>query len=260
AFPLEIASAVGGIALFLKSDGRKSPRVYLLVIAITFLLFAAVFKGRLPVHGAGPERILLPYIILLLPYAGLLLVRLFQAAGLGRPVHAVAAGLLVLTLGIFDITRAFNYPAKKYDRDAFAAGWTLRTLQGIENIPDDGKILVEKGEEDWIPFPIVALANKPERFVRLVDGNVGKDQAVNRGLLEDKACDGGFQTWACNIQCLDGTFDMIILSSPEKVRAFQEIFSGRSWQVGRYHIFEVNRPSQDSETLAQPIHTTSRQD
>jgi Dolichyl-phosphate-mannose-protein mannosyltransferase len=230
AFPLEAAAAVGGIALFLKSDGRKSPRVYLLIIVTTFLLFAAVFKGRLPVQGAGPERIILPYIVLLLPYAGFFLTRLFQTAGLGRPVYVVFAGLALLTLGIFDITRAFNYPAKKYDRDAFAAGWTLRMLQGIENIPDDGKILVEKGEEDWIPFPIVALANKPERFVRLVDGNVGK------------ACNGDFQTEACKNQLLDGTFNMIILSSPEKVRAFQEIFSGRSWQVGKYHIFEVNRP------------------
>ena len=236
AFPLEIAAAVGGIALFLKSNGRKSPRVYLLIIVTTFLLFAAAFKGRLPLYSNG-ERILLPYIILLSPYAGFLLVRLFQAYSLGRSGYAIFAALLLLTLGIFDITRAFNYPTKKYDRDAFAAGWTLRMLQGIENIPDDGKILVEKGEE-WIPFPILALANKSERFVVLHESDVGK------------ACSNSFQTEGCREQVFDGTFNMIILSSPEKIRSFQEIFSGRSWQAGKYYMFELTRPSKDSQTLS----------
>ena len=143
-FPLEIVAVVGGIALFLRSDRRTSPCIYLLVIAITFLLFAAAFKGRLPVQGAGPERILLPYILLLLPYAGFFLTRLFQASRLGNPLYALSAGLLLLTMGVFDIARAFNYPAKKYDRDAFAAGWTLRMLQEIEAIPDDGRIIIEK--------------------------------------------------------------------------------------------------------------------
>jgi hypothetical protein len=236
-FPLEIAAAAGGIALFLKSEGRKSTRLYLVIVVITVLLFTAAFKGRLPVYGAGPERILLPYVVLLMPYAGFLLTRLFQASGLGRPVYALSAGLFLLTLGIFDLTRAFNYPAKKYDRDAFAAGWTLRTLQGIEAIPDDGKIIIEKGEK-WIPFPILALANKPERFVVLGDGDLGK------------TCNGGLQTPECKDQMFDGSFNMIILSSPEKVRAFQEIFRGRAWHVGKYHIFELNFSSKDSQTLS----------
>jgi dolichyl-phosphate-mannose-protein mannosyltransferase len=236
AFPLEVAAAVGGIALFLKSNGRKSPRAYLLIIVTTFLLFAAAFKGRLPVNSNG-ERILLPYIILLLPFAGFLLVRLFQTYSLSQPVYGIFAALLLLTLGTFDITRAFNYPTKKYDRDAFAAGWTLRMLQEIENIPDDGKILVEKGE-DWIPSAILALANKSERFVVLGEGSLGE------------ACSGGFETPSCTRQMLDGKFNMVILSSPGKIRAFQEIFSGRSWQIGKYYIFEVNRSSKDSQTLS----------
>src|SRR5262249_31408705 len=173
----------------------KAPRGYLLIIVTTILLFAAAFKGRLPLDSNG-ERILLPYIILLLPFAGFLLVRLFQAYSLGQPGYAIFAALLLLTLGTFDITRAFNYPAKKYDRDAFAAGWTLRMLQEIENIPDDGKILVEKGEQ-WIPFPILALANKSERFVVLDESDVGK------------ACSSSFQTAACREQVFDGTFNMI---------------------------------------------------
>jgi dolichyl-phosphate-mannose-protein mannosyltransferase len=244
AFPLEIAAAVGGIALFLKSNGRKSPRVYLLIIVTTFLLFAAAFKGRLPVFSTG-ERFFVPYIILLLPFAGFLLVRLFQAYSLGQPLYAIFAALLLLTLGTFDITRAFNYPAKKYDRDAFAAGWTLRMLQGVGSISDGGQILIDKGrDEDPIPFPIVVLGNKPERFVSLVDGDVGK------------ACYGGLGTQECKKRVFDGTFDMIILSSPEKVQAFQQIFSGRSWQIGNYQIFELNGSSKGNQTLARPIETT----
>ena len=240
AFPLEIAAAVGGIALFLTSSGRKSPRVYLLIIVTTFLLFAAAFKGRLPLHSMS-ERFFLPYIILLLPFAGFLLVRLFQAYSLGQSVYAIFAALLLLTLGIFDITRAFNYPAKKYDRDAFAAGWTLSLLQGIESISGDGKIIIEKGERGgyaWTPSPIIALANKPERFFLLNDGEVGK------------ACNAGFQTPECKKLVFDGAFDMVILSSPEKVQAFQEIFSGRSWQIGNYYIFEVSRFSNDKPAKA----------
>jgi hypothetical protein len=225
AFPLEIAAAVGGIALFLKSNGRKSPRVYLLIIVTTFLLFAAAFKGRLPLHSTG-ERFFLPYIVCLLPFAGFLLVRLFRAYSVGQPVYAICAALLLLTVGTFDVVRAFNYPAKNHDRDAFAAGWTLRMLQEIKNIPDDGKILMEKGE-DWIPFPIPVLANKSERFVVLDEGDVGK------------VC-SSLQTEACREKIFDGTFNMIILSSPERVRAFQEAFHGRSWEIGKYHIFELN--------------------
>ena len=48
AFPLEIAAAACGIALFMRCERRWSPRLYLLVIAMTLLSFAVVFKGRLP--------------------------------------------------------------------------------------------------------------------------------------------------------------------------------------------------------------------
>ena len=88
-----------------------------------------------------------------------------------------------------------------------------------------------------MPFPIMAVANRPERFVRLDDGAVGK------------ACNGGIQTEACKKQVLDGNFNMIILSSPEKIRTFQQIFSGRSWQIGKYHIFEVKTFTKDSQRI-----------
>jgi hypothetical protein len=244
AFPLEIAAAMGGIALFLKSNGRKPPRVYVLITVATFLLFVIVFKGRLPLNSTG-ERFFLPYVILLLPFAGFLFVRLFHAYRPAQPVYSLLAALLLLTLGTFDIMRAFNYPAKKYDRDAFAAGWTLRMLQGVGSVSEDGQILIDKGrDEDPIPFPIVVLGNKPERFVSLVDGDVGK------------ACYSGLGTQDCTKRIFDGTFDMIILSSSEKVHAFQRIFSGRSWQIGNYQIFELNGSSKDNQSSARPLQTT----
>jgi hypothetical protein len=193
----------------------------------------------------------MPYIILLLPYAGFFLTRLLRAAGIGHPLYAVCAGLLLLALGTFDITRAFNYPAKKFNTDAFAAGWTLRTLQGIGTIPDDEKIIIEKRER-WLPWPIIALANKPERFARLDDGE--SRSACEDGFQREACksikswsddaipavCEGGFHTQACKSRILSGTFDLMILSSQEKVQGFREIFNGRSWQIGQYHIFDLN--------------------
>ena len=257
-FPLEIASALAGVVLFLRSDRRKSAFVYLLVVVTTFLLFASVFKGRLPVHGGGPERILFSYLVLLLPFAGFLLTRLWRAASFGNPIYIVLSGALLLALGTFDLTRAFNYPEKKYDREAFVVGWNLRTAQQIGSISSNGRILIEKGER-WIPHPIIALANKPERFARLDDGEVGK---VCEGDLEAQGCDnfkswidhaipvacaGGFQ--ACKNEVLDGKFSLMILSSPDNVRTFQEIFTGRSWQAGRYHIFELEASAKDSQPI-----------
>jgi hypothetical protein len=232
AFPLEITAALGGIALFLKSKRRSPCHLFLLVIVtITFLVFAVVFKGRLP-HAAGPERIFLPYIVLLLPFAGFLLIRFIQTS-VRDSVYGVFAGLLLLTIGSFDITRAFNYPTAKEVRDPFAAGWTLRMLQDTGTIRGDERILIEKAEIS-MPSAILILANKPERFV-ILDST------------KENACSEGLQTQVCWNQVLDGRFDIIMLSSPEKVRSFQGILRCRSWQIGKYHIFEVNCSSQHTQ-------------
>ena len=122
-FPFEFALAMGGVLLSLRSGTGMSSRAYLLVLVTTFLLFTVVTKGQLPVHGGGPARILLPYIVLLLPYAGFLLTRLLRAFGVGRAQFAVVGGcLLLLIMGTFDILRVFNYPARGFDTDAFYAG------------------------------------------------------------------------------------------------------------------------------------------
>ena len=234
AFPLEIASALGGIGLFLKSQRRNSARLcFLAIVVLTFVLFATVFKGRLPVHGAGPQRILLPYLILLSPFAGFLISRFIRSSG-RRPLYVVFAAMLVVTLASFDISRAFNYPTSKEMREIVAAGWTLRMLQNIGAVRSDEKILIEKPGL-WKPSAVSVIANKPERFVILDTSVAGH------------ACSGGFQTQECRKLVLDGKFDIIILSSPEKVRSFQEIVTGSSWQIGSYHIFKLNRDSQHSQ-------------
>jgi hypothetical protein len=207
----------------------RSSRAYLLVLVTTFLLFTVVTKGRLPVHGAGPTRILLPYIVLLLPYAGFLLTRLLRASGVGRAQFAVVGGcLLLVIMGTFDILRVFNYPARGFDTDAFYAGQTLRALQDAGNLPVDSRILIEKGDKGWPPFPIIILASKPERFAVLDEGDVGKN------------CTGGFQTAACKASLHAGDFNLIILSSREQIQSIQKTFGDPFWQIGKYHLFKLN--------------------
>ena len=70
AFPIEVALSMVGIVVFLRSDRHKKVRQYLVVLVATCLLFAIVFKGRLPASLVF-ARYFLPYIVLLLPFGGL---------------------------------------------------------------------------------------------------------------------------------------------------------------------------------------------
>ena len=249
-FPFESLLSIVGVALLLRSDRRKSFRVYLLVLVTTFLLFALVVKGQLPVTGAGVSRNLLPFIVFLLPFVGFLSTQLLRAPELGRNQSVVAGCLILLAIGIFDIIRAFNYPAT-FPKDALYAGWTLRGLQKIGTLPENGKILIERAK-DWGDLSIVALANRPERFVALKlaypqlaeSGDMAGQPtpaAISRNeRLWGNACEHGFQTDACRSSLMEEKFNLVILSSPDRVRNFQETFLTRSWTVGRYHIFEMN--------------------
>jgi hypothetical protein len=240
-----------GVAWFLKADGRKSLLGYLFVLTATFLLFSIVLKGYLPTHGSGVSRNLLPFVVLLLPFVGFLFKQLLRAPVYARVQSIVVGGLILLAIGTFDIVRAFNYPAS-FPSDAVHAGWVIRALQETGTVPENGKILIERGE-DWGDVAIVALANRPERFVLLNElayrqaalstgfGNRPAPVALsgNEGVRGD-ACEKGFQAQACRKSLLEEKFDLVILSSPERVRSFQETFHTRSWTVGRYHIFDMN--------------------
>lgn len=249
-FPLEIILSIIGVALFLKTDQRKSFRVYLLVIVTTFLLFAAVVKGQLPLTGAGVSRNLLPFVVFLLPFVGFLSTRLVRFPEPGRNQSVVAGFLIILTIGTFDIIRAFNYPAS-FPKDALYAGWMVRGLQRTGTVVDNGKILIERAK-DWGDLSIVALANRPERFVLLnkpsnshgtPSGEVpGQTRSATISQKDEWGigCEHGFQPEVCRNNLLEENFNLVILSSPERVRNFQETFHTRSWTVGRYHIFEMN--------------------
>lgn len=247
AYPMELAVAGAGIALLLlRTERRRQPIMYLAIVALAFFAFAAAFRGRLPIHGAGPERNLLTYIMLLLPCAGYFLARLFRSPRLDYPAYAVLAASVVLTLATFDVTRAFNYPAKKFDQEAFAAGWTLRMLQGLQELPDDARVAIERGEQ-WVPFPIIVLANRPERFALLDEGDLGG------------ACNGAFNDRACQMRLFDGSFDMIILRSPEKVQVVKDKVNGRSWQFGRWHLFELIPAAEDGKASPAPAEAAQSQ-
>ena len=224
-FPLEAALSAAGIVWLLKSESRVACRSYLLVLVATFLVFAVVSRGQLPRLGARHARVLLPYAVLLLPFAGLLVDQLLRASG-GRRLPGVAAAcLLFLVVGTFDVVRAFNYP-DRFPKDALYAGWLIRGLEQIGGIPKNARILIERGS-DWGDLAIVALANRPERFVLLHEGTIGS------------ACGQGFETELCRSSIDEARFDLVILSSPAQVRSFQETFSSRSWQIKRYHIFDM---------------------
>jgi hypothetical protein len=221
------------------------------VLVATFLLFAVVFKGQLPSYG-GIARYLLRFIVLLLPYAGFFLTQLLRAPEFRWDQGLVASCLILLAIGTFDIVRAFNYPGTAFPKDAIYAGWTIRGLQETGTVPKNGKILIERAE-DWGDVGIVALANRPERFVLLnelayrqagLSGHLPNKPAPvalsgNEGVRGD-ACEKGFQTEACRNGLVEEKFNLVILSSPERIKSFRETFHARSWTLGRYHIFETN--------------------
>jgi hypothetical protein len=246
AFPLELTLAIGGIVLIAKSHSAKSSLVYLIAVVTSLLFFVLTFKGRLPLYGAGPHRVLLPYVVLVLPYAGFLLRHLLRTGVRQQGVHLIIACLLLLTLGTLDLMRAFNF--KNADRDSdFAAGWSVRMLQDIGGLSDDGRIVL-----DWVtdggPLVVVALANRPERFVTLYDPNGRTPVLWELPMLPsiDKSCARGFETEVCRRSLLNENVRIIILWSPQRVELLKEKFTGQSWQIGKYHVFQVNATNQRS--------------
>jgi hypothetical protein len=248
-FPIELVLSIGGIILFLYSDGSKPLRWYLVVLAATALLFGVAFKGRLPASLVF-ARYLLAFIVLLLPYAGFLLIQLLKTRQPWRYESAIASCLIILTLAFLDLGRAFNYPAV-FPKDAIDAGWTIRSLQALGTIPPTGKILIERAQ-DWGDLGIVVLANRPERFVALNELGFRRLAALPRrpaveptasGDVADgvrgTACDEGFQPAGCKNSLLDEGFSLVVLSSPAKIASFQSTFHTQFWTIGRYHLFDM---------------------
>jgi len=249
AFPIEFALSMAGIVVFLSSDRRKMLRQYLVVLGATCLLFAIVFKGRLPASLVF-ARYFLPFIVLLLPFAGFFLLRLLNTRGSWRNEAVVATFVITLTISVLDIGRAFNYPAI-FPKDAISAGWTIRNLQQAGSISDKGKILIERAT-DLGDLAIVAIANRPERFVLMDEvahqrlltlGRADRPALIalaNNEGVRGNVCDDGFQVEACKSSVLRESFTLVILSSPGRVQSFQQTFHAPSWNIGRFHVFDMS--------------------
>jgi hypothetical protein len=248
-FPFEIGLALAGIALFPGSWKSRPVRLYLAVLVGTALVFAVVFRGVLPAWLVV-ARYLLGFVALALPCAGLLLTQLLRARGPWRNEGLLAACLILLTVTTFDVGRALNYPTG-YPRDAILTGWGLRHLQEAGTIPETARILIER-TEDFGDLSIVALANRPERFVILnelayrkmaLSGLLANRPALAPGLegegVRGTVCGTDLQQPACRDSIRREQFDLVILSTPERVTSFAATFRCRSWNIGRYHVFDL---------------------
>jgi Dolichyl-phosphate-mannose-protein mannosyltransferase len=265
AFPIELCLSFAGIAVLLRRRERTPSRQYLFVLLATLSLFAVVFKGRLPASIVF-ARYLLPFLLLLLPYAGFALFRLLDTSGSWRAQAVVAACLVIATTGFLDLGRAFNYPAV-FPKDAIAAGWTIRRLQENGNVRESGKILIDR-RADWGDLGIVALANRPERFV-LINERAYRERAAQAlprrredlsafdgddRSVRGSICDQGFAVEACKKSVLGEGFDLVVLSSPTLARSFQDTFHASSWVMGDFHIFTMKPFPESVYTVPDGLH------
>jgi hypothetical protein len=249
-FPGEIALSLAG-AVWLFRSTRSGPLVqYLMVLSGTVLLFAVMFKGRLPA-SIFYSRLFLPFITFAVPFAGYFLARLLNAGAAWRPYASVGAGLILIILGTLDVGRAVNYP-DMFPRDGIAAGWVVRELQRANLLRPDAKILIER-DRNWGDLAIVAMANRPERFVALneyayrrlwvLPGTAASlESAIAPSEHDDvrgDACDRGFEVEACRNSIQRERFSLVIVSSPERVDSFRNAYHAEPWRVGRFHIFDI---------------------
>ncbi len=248
-FPFELALSIGGIVFFADSYRSRPLRLYLALIAATAVIFMATFGGQLAawLHIA---RYLLGFIVLLLPFAGLFVVRLLSAEGPWRREWLVTGTVALIAVAAFDVSRAWNYPTS-FPRDAIDTGWMIRGLQQAGTIPAAGRILIERSR-DFGDLSIIALANRPDRFVVLnelayrqmaLSGMLANQQASLPALTDQGVrgtiCQNDFEVPACRDSILEGRFDLVILSTPERVASFAKTFGARSWNIGRYHVFLI---------------------
>jgi dolichyl-phosphate-mannose-protein mannosyltransferase len=248
AFPFEVVLSMAGVASFLILDERKSLRWYIVAPLGALLVFAVVVKDQVPAYQEC-VRYFLPYIALLLPFAGFVVVGLVRARQRWHNEAVALASLIVVGVGFLNIGRAFNYPAM-FPRDAIMAGRLIRGLQDTSAISPVGKVLIERAE-DWGDLGVVALANRPERFVALNE-LASRPTFQQRGALNGSAaapihpedvrgsvCRDDFQIESCKRGVLREGFTLVILSSQRRAESFERAFRPPSWTVGRYRIFDM---------------------
>jgi hypothetical protein len=251
-FPFEILLSAIGLAVVPGSIRLRPYRLYIVVIVCTALLFTVVFGGQLAawLHIA---RYLLGFAVLALPFAGLLIVRMLTARGTWRAEGFVAGVIVMSTVLAFDVMRASNYPSS-FDRDAIETGWMLRKLQSTGTVPADARILIERAP-DFGDLSVVALANRPERFVvlnelayrqmalsgLLANRPAALPTAIDRG-VKGTVCEQDLALPACRDSIVEAEPVLVILSTPARVESFARAFDAPSWRMGRYHVFDMRRP------------------
>lgn len=249
-FPGEIALSIAGAVWFFRSTSARPLVQYVLVLSGTVLLFVVMFKGRLPA-SIFYSRLFFPFVTLAVPFAGYFLARLLNAGTAWRHYAVISAGLILVTLGTLDIGRALNYP-DMFPRDGIAAGWVVRELQRANLLGPDARILIER-DRHWGDLAIVAMANRPERFVALNEyayrrlwALPGSPAAPEPAIAPSEhydvrgdACDRGFDVEACRTSLQRERFSLVIVSSPERVDSFKNAYHADAWQVGRFHIFDI---------------------
>jgi hypothetical protein len=221
------------------------------VLVATSIVFAVVFKGRLSA-SVFFARFFLPFVVFALPFGAYFLLRLFRTPRPWQNEAVIATCIIVLAMAGLDFGRALNYPAM-FPADAISAGWTIRRLQETGTISDTGKILIER-TTDWGDLGIVAIANRPERFVAInqrvyeqlwvqsLPFRRRNGSALIASADDDvrgRICDAGFHLELCKNSVLREKFNVVILSTPGRVSSFQQTFPARSWIIGRYHIFDM---------------------
>jgi hypothetical protein len=252
AFPLELALAAGGTLLAFRLRKDASAKAFLLFLLAATAVFVLVFKAQLPA-SIFYVRFMLPFVVLALPYAGLFVASLVKRASENRRSALVTAALIIATTAALDIGRAFNYP-DVFPRDAIGLGRTLRGLQESGTVAADARILVERSQ-DWGDLGIVALANRPERFVALREFEYRRLSAQSlpperrsalvpppeewNGNVRGDVCTAGFQSEPCWRAVLRERFDLVILSSPESIRSFRAASPASSWRFGQYRVFDL---------------------
>ena len=247
-FPIEIALSLAGMVFVLRRRLGTPHYLYLIVLAAAALSFTAAFKGQIAASIVF-ARYLVPFVMVALPYAGGLIARPLTARDERRPL-ALGALVVLLAALTFSVLRAFNYPAQ-FPADAISAGWTIRTLQETGAISPSGKILIERAE-DWGDLGVVALANRPERFVVLNElayrqtalwkKSANRPAPIPRRVedgVRGTVCENEFQDEPCRTSVIREGFELAVLSSPERAASFAKAFQTRSRVVGRYHLFDL---------------------
>jgi hypothetical protein len=141
-------------------------------------------------------------------------------------------------------------------------GWMIRSLQRAGTVPSDARILIERSP-DFGDLSVVALANRPERFIVLnelayrrmaLSGLLANRPAPLEATAEEGVrgtiCGQDFALPACRDSVVQADVTLVVLSTPGRVESFARTFDATSWSIGRYHVFDMRERRPATATRA----------